>query len=76
MRKVAAMSASVIRCRCGRRITSTAVLRQDFYKRFFGPSFTYLRYRCPQCQQQGEAFIEEDRWDENLLQEEEPPPSP
>jgi hypothetical protein len=45
------------------------VLELKFYKRFLGPSFFYVRYRCPQCRQQGEALIEQDHWDDRLLQE-------
>ena len=68
------MQRAAITYHCNQRITAKDVLKRSWYVRVLGPSFMYLKFRCPQCRQEGEAFIEQGRWSEDLLREEALPP--
>ncbi len=49
-----------VRCGCGQWIAVSDMLTRTFYRRYFGPSFTHVCYRCPRCDQTGEAFVEKE----------------
>ncbi len=58
-----------IKCNCGQRIVSKDVLQHGYYLRLFGPSFVYIKYRCPRCKKPGEQFIKQEEWEEGILKE-------
>jgi DNA-directed RNA polymerase subunit RPC12/RpoP len=59
-----------IRCSCGQRILSKDVLQTGYFLKLFGPSFVYVKYRCPRCKKPGEQFVPQESWDERVLQQE------
>jgi len=61
------MRGAGIQCHCGRRVLRRDVLERASHERAFGPSFVYLRFRCPRCRRLGERFVEREEWDEALL---------
>lgn len=60
---------TVIRCSCGQRILSKDVLQTGYFLKLFGPSFVYVKYRCPRCKKPGEQFVPQETWDERILQQ-------
>ncbi|HEY3284513.1 MAG TPA: hypothetical protein VGN26_19760 [Armatimonadota bacterium] len=58
-----------ITCNCGQRVVSKDVIQKGNYLRLFGPSFVYVKFRCPRCKRLGEKFIEQDKWDDSLLRD-------
>ncbi len=58
-----------ITCNCGQRILVKDVLQKGHYLRLFGPSFVYVKFRCPRCKRLGERIFEQDKWDESLLRD-------
>ena len=60
---------TVIRCSCGQRILSKDVLQTGYFLKMFGPSFVYVKYRCPRCKKPGEQFVPQESWDERILQQ-------
>jgi DNA-directed RNA polymerase subunit RPC12/RpoP len=60
---------TVIRCSCGQRILSKDVLQTGYFLKLFGPSFVYVKYRCPRCKKPGEQFVPQESWDERVLQQ-------
>lgn len=60
---------TIVRCRCGRRISSRDVLRSDRYPRALAPSLIWIKYRCRRCKLMGESFIAEESFDRALLHE-------
>jgi DNA-directed RNA polymerase subunit RPC12/RpoP len=60
---------AVIKCNCGQRIVNKDVTQTGFFLKTMGPSFIYIKYRCPRCRKLGEQFIEQTNWDPRVLQE-------
>jgi len=60
---------AVIKCSCGQRIVTKDVTQTGFFVKMAGPSFIYVKYRCPRCRKLGEDFIEQVHWDPRILQE-------
>ncbi len=59
---------TIVRCRCGHRISSRDVLRTDLYGRTIPPNYIWIKYRCSRCKQMGESFVAEESFDMSLLQ--------
>ena len=60
---------AVIKCSCGQRIVTKDVTQTGYFLKMMGPSFIYVKYRCPRCRKLGEHFIEQANWDPRVLQE-------
>jgi phage FluMu protein Com len=58
-----------IKCNCGQRIIAKDVVQHGKYLRLFGPSFVYVKFRCPRCKKLGEQFIKQEEWEEGILRE-------
>ena len=58
-----------IKCSCGQRIVTKDVTQTGYFQKMMGPSFIYIKYRCPRCRKLGEHFIEQGSWDPRILQE-------
>ena len=58
---------SSIRCNCGQRVTNKDVMQRGYYLRLFGPSFVYVKYRCPRCKKLGEQFVKQEEWEAGIL---------
>jgi len=60
---------AVIKCNCGHRILAKDVLQTGYYLRLFGPSFVYVKFRCPHCKKLGEQFVKQEQWEDGILNE-------
>ena len=58
---------TAIRCNCGKRILAKDVMQTGYYLRLVGPSFVYVKYRCPRCKKLGEQFVKQEEWEDRIL---------
>lgn len=64
------MNRNALKCSCGQPIQEKDVMQTGLYARMYGPSFVYVRYRCPRCKRKMEKFVKQEEWDESALQNE------
>jgi len=60
---------SIIRCSCGQRIVAKDVMQTGYYLRLAGPSFVYVKFRCPRCKKLGERLLRREEWEKVVLKE-------
>jgi hypothetical protein len=49
-------------CECGEKVVRKDVVQQEYFVRQFGPSFVYVKYRCPRCNRMGEQYVRQEDW--------------
>jgi len=58
-----------IKCHCGQRVIAKDVVQHGHYLRLFGPSFVYVKFRCPHCKKMGEQFVKQEEWEDGILKD-------
>ncbi len=58
---------TAIKCNCGQRVLAKDVMQTGYYLRLIGPSFVYVKYRCPRCKKLGEQFVKQEEWEDGIL---------
>ena len=58
---------ATIKCNCGQRVIAKDVMQTGYYLRLFGPSFVYVKFRCPRCKKLGEQFVKQEDWEDGIL---------
>ncbi|MCE5322167.1 hypothetical protein LLG46_02500 [bacterium] len=58
---------TAIKCNCGQRVLAKDVMQTGYYLRLIGPSFVYVKFRCPRCKKLGEQFVKQEDWEDGIL---------